>query len=1154
MILDLYEVRDVIRTGGMGLVYRVRHRGWDLDLAVKVPRPGLVADRQGLEDFETEAATWVGLGEHPHTVTCLYVRRLDGLPRVFAEWLDGGSLADAVRTGRLYTGGPEANLRRILDVAVQTAWGVQHAHRNGLIHQDLKPANVLLTRDGTAKLTDFGLARARAAAGEVGPVPPGASLLAGYAGMTPAYCSPEQAEAAAWTGEGEGPRPRLTRATDTWSWALTVLEMLVGHPPCRFGQAGAEVFAEFVRQGAKTWDGADVAVMPQGLVGLLQRCFAREPSQRPKDMGQVAGELAEIYAEVAGEPYPRPVPQMAVRLADELSNQALSLLDLGKAEQAETLWRRAAEIDPRNPHVIYNRGLHQWRAGRVTDVQLVADLEAVCATDDWRGEYLLGLVHLERGDAQRTPEPSPPVVLGDGLGRVCAVAMTQDGSTGLSATDKSIQVWDLIGRRSVLEISTADHTTDHVHPIVDLAIDAQGTRAISAKEGGPARIWDLTTGRLVTDLAGGEIQSFPGGVFTSNGLVAMSADGRVAMSLHDDGAVRAWDAATGQCLYVLRDGPDGKGYFRSVGISADGRSALGLGKVDGAVQAFGDSGVVQVWDARTGRILREFGTGCVMAWLSADGRTVVAQEGRYAEARVRVWDAETGWERCVVDRPGGRGWSFAVSGDGRYALSARGNDIQYWELTTGRCLQTWPTATPWPDWQEEVVALNFDGRFALLGDASGTVTLREVTGAGPAAAWSYALPSAATERLRGSEEISRVLAHTTELMAEGGFRLAAEEIRRARTVPGYRRHLALLDRWQDIARAGRRTALVDAWSREVLPTVGQFRSMVCGTTMTPDGSSAFIGNERGTIRIWDLSGGGRHRILEGHTGQVPALAVSADGRIAVSAGADGTVRVWDAESGDCRHVLHGHIAKVRDVAVSADGRMGVSAGDDATIRVWDLVSGECRRELTGHAAAIDTLLMDADGCHAVTSPMPDEESARIWDLRTGHCLRELPQGHRHGSLALSRAGDVLLAGHRDGTVQVWDVSTGRCRRTVSGRPGPGVAISADGRTVVSTGRLEDETTMLAWDLHTGRTNHVGTYRGPTAPALSADGRFAVTGGWDGRIRLWDLARGGCLRVLKGHDDTIAGLRISDNGHIVTSFDQSGVTRAWELDWEYDFPS
>src|SRR5579884_4172355 len=139
VILGLYEVRE-FHEGGMGLVYRMRHRGWDLDLAVKCPRADFFRAERDKENFEREAETWVQLGLHPHTVTCYYVRRIEGIPLIFAEYVAGGSLADAIRDRRLYGGTPEWNLARILDVAIQFAWGLHHAHAQGFVHQDAKPA------------------------------------------------------------------------------------------------------------------------------------------------------------------------------------------------------------------------------------------------------------------------------------------------------------------------------------------------------------------------------------------------------------------------------------------------------------------------------------------------------------------------------------------------------------------------------------------------------------------------------------------------------------------------------------------------------------------------------------------------------------------------------------------------------------------------------------------------------------------------------------------------------------------------------------------------------------------------------------------------------------------------------------------------------
>ena len=85
VILGLYEVKQVFKSGGMGLVYRVHHREWNMDLAVKSPRPELLRGLANLDQFVRECETWVNLGLHPHTVACYYVRRLGGVARTFAS-------------------------------------------------------------------------------------------------------------------------------------------------------------------------------------------------------------------------------------------------------------------------------------------------------------------------------------------------------------------------------------------------------------------------------------------------------------------------------------------------------------------------------------------------------------------------------------------------------------------------------------------------------------------------------------------------------------------------------------------------------------------------------------------------------------------------------------------------------------------------------------------------------------------------------------------------------------------------------------------------------------------------------------------------------------------------------------------------------------
>jgi serine/threonine protein kinase len=378
VISDLYEVRDVHTSGGMGLVYRVWHRGWKRELAVKRPRPDLFVQERHKELFEREATTWVQLSPHPHTVSCFYVRRLGEVPHLFAEYLDGGSLAGWIRHGRLYLGSAEQVQARLLDVAIQMAWGLQYAHDRGLIHRDVKPANILLTRAGNAKITDFGLARACACLdGMPGPaIGRPASAAVSWAGLTPLFCSPEQVRS----------RP-LSGATDVWSWGLAVLEMYVGEVTWPSGTVAPEALQTYLDSGPAR---QGLPAMPAGLANLLRQCFQVDPRHRPRHFRDMAAQLQGVFEQVLGQAHPRRLPRPADALADQLNNRAVSLLDLGQPAEAETLWQQAVEIEPHHPESAYNLSLHRWRGGIQDSAATIQRMRAVAAA--YPGRLAAGLL------------------------------------------------------------------------------------------------------------------------------------------------------------------------------------------------------------------------------------------------------------------------------------------------------------------------------------------------------------------------------------------------------------------------------------------------------------------------------------------------------------------------------------------------------------------------------------------------------------------------------------------------------------------------------------------------------------------------------------------------------------------------------------------
>lgn len=316
VLLDDYVLEKLLGAGGMADVYLARSRSTGEVFALKRILPHLVREPKRRRLFLHELRNWIDLPEHPHLTACRFFRSVEDQVVIFAEYVEGGSLEHWIHQGRIST------LEAVLDVAVQMAWGLDVAHRKGLVHQDVKPANVLmrddLLRDESrlAKMTDFGLAQAWHALEQAAAKEPSEGPGRKKSGMgTPAFCSPEQA-----AGDPISPR------TDLWGWAATIVEMLLGK---RTWEWGLDVPGKLERYCQAAAAGQPVfRVVPcESLLEVLRRCFRRDPAQRWSSMRDAAAALIAVYQEQLGRPYPRQCPQVS----------------LGAAPGAKTLSARTAE-------------------------------------------------------------------------------------------------------------------------------------------------------------------------------------------------------------------------------------------------------------------------------------------------------------------------------------------------------------------------------------------------------------------------------------------------------------------------------------------------------------------------------------------------------------------------------------------------------------------------------------------------------------------------------------------------------------------------------------------------------------------------------------------------------------------------------------------
>jgi serine/threonine protein kinase len=304
--LDDFVVQRVLGEGGMGKVYLVKSRSTNTRFAVK--RAKGLSERER-RNFLAELQTWIDLPEHPNLVPCRFFRTVGDEVLIFAEYLTGGSLKNWIDSRKLYEGGTEKTLERILDSAIQFAWGLHCVHELGLVHQDVKPANAMMDKDVQVavpgfkvRVTDYGLSRARAAGGKRHVLKLGQSILVSIGGFTPAYCSPEQA-----AGQ------KLDRRTDVWSWGVSVLEIFQGGVTWQSGSVAAEALKAFLEHNRER-----IPVMPEGVAEVLNRCFRKDPARRWQNMEAVVQNLKGVYHAAVGTEYVRALVEIEQRFAPQV--------------------------------------------------------------------------------------------------------------------------------------------------------------------------------------------------------------------------------------------------------------------------------------------------------------------------------------------------------------------------------------------------------------------------------------------------------------------------------------------------------------------------------------------------------------------------------------------------------------------------------------------------------------------------------------------------------------------------------------------------------------------------------------------------------------------------------------------------------------------
>ena len=629
----------------------------------------------------------------------------------------------------------------------------------------------------------------------------------------------------------------------------------------------------------------------------------------------------------------------------------------------------------------------------------------------------------------------------------------------------------------------------HTGIINAVAVTLDGKKAISGSTDKTVRVWDLETGKLLKTLLGHN---------ESITSVAVTSDGKKAISGSHDGNMHIWDLQTGESLILEGH----TGWVCAVAVSVDGKKVIsGI-----------SDGTVRVWDLKSGILLKTLKghiresprvhnaiSDAVQKVTETSETNKVNSIAVTSDAKIVLsgnedgtlclWDIGTGvllktFEvKDSVD-------VVTVTADGKKAISGEYNTVRVWDMETKEYLKTW-------DKGGHNMAVTADGKIAITGLYDHTVRV-----------W----------YLENGLEINILKGHTDTVSAV------------AVTADG-------------------KTAISGSWDKTLcvwdlesnIRNINHSRK-VTAVCITRDGKKAISGTDEGRVSVWDLETGALLKAFDGLIEPIFSLTVTVDGKRAISgssfgyyvclynleAGAGGKLEagsdrkrlkrfstvwgatdtpdgrwliswgsnldVWDLES---KQLLETWECRWGDVvAFTPDFEKAISRNTDSTVPfgicIWDLKSIKLMRILDGHRDTITAVAVTADGRKVISGS--NDKTVRVWDLESGELLETL-EFHKSKVNAVAATPDSkkVISGSKDGTVCVWNLENGKL-----------VSFSKEDSSVNSIVVKDDSSFVLGCSLGNVTFSHlVNTNSGLpiiTAFRMWLFGNFDVPGSWDNWIK------------------------------------------------------
>ncbi len=1069
-MIGRYKLDNVLGEGGFGVVWRAEqsepiHR----EVALKVIKPGMDS-REIIARFEAERQA-LALMDHPNIAGVLDAGTTDnGRPFFVMELVKGVPITD-------YCDAHQLTIRQRLELFIPVCQAVQHAHQKAILHRDLKPSNILVTEvDGkpVPKVIDFGIAKALHATSEPALHATLAQTLAGMVIGTPQYMSPEQA----------GSMPDVDTRSDIYTLGVILYELLVGETPLsreQMKRAALDEVLRLVRESEPRRPSSKFTPATE-----LTRTTATLRHTDSKKLGHaLRGDLDWIMLKALEKDRSRrydTANDFALDLRRHLDDEPVSAGPPSAGYRLRKLVRRNKLTFGATLAILVTLiagvTVSTWQAMRATRAEseteakntvLKRQLEEAARTDRLSANDLIeqgrgpdGLAHLARAQTYKPdtvlgPDramlalndwrfPLPRAVCQGHEGSVRSVQFSSDGQRIVTASDdKTARVWESTSGKLLTTLAHGDRVNS-------AQFSPDGLLIVTASHDKTARVWESGSGKLLATLAHGD--QVNSAQFSPDGLRIVTAAGSIHLTSKDNTA-RVWEGASGKLLATLSH----ESGVHSAQFSPDGlRIVTAAGS--GVTTAPKDN-TARVWESGTGKLLATLGhEGSVnSAQFSPDGLRIVTAAGSLTGGMTaRICESGSG-KLLVTLSHANVVWSAQFSPDGlRIVTTSRDNTVRVWESASGKLL----------------------------------VTLSHLD-----------------------------LAKSAHFSPDGQ-RIVTTSIDNTARV------------WESA-------------SGELLATLGHEGS-VNSAQFSSDGQRIVTASNDKTARVWGSASSKLLADLQGHQGFINSVQFSPDCQCIVTASHDKTARVWESGSGKLLATLR-HADSVSSAQFSPDGERIVTASNDKTARMWESTSGKLLTTL-GHKSSVNSAQFSPDGLRIVTSS--HDKTARVWESGSGKLLATLAHGDQvnraqfspDGLRIVTAAGSRIIAS-KDNTARVWESANGKLLATLGHERGVNSAqFSPDGLCIVTASH---DKTARVWESGSGKLlATLGHESSVNSAQFSPDGLRIVTAMSLGKAaRVWESGSGKLLFTLGRESYINSAQYSSDSLRIVTNISGFSVW-VWEL--------